>query len=74
MAKRKVFNITYKSAEEIAEIRGFERGMTKIFRKAIALLVSSTDMTDNQIANGLEVEESFVKAIRQELKTVSATN
>jgi lysyl-tRNA synthetase class I len=73
MATRKVFKSTYEIVEEIAQAKGEAKGLA-VIRKAIAFMARTTSMTDVQIAKELDAEESFVKAIRQELKAASATN
>jgi hypothetical protein len=58
MATKKVFKTTFEVAEERAELRGL--------RKGILALIAETSLTNAQIAKMLDVEEAFVKAIRQE--------
>jgi hypothetical protein len=58
MATKKVFKTMFEVRDEKAELRGL--------RKGILALIAETSLTNTQIAKMVDVEEAFVKAIRQE--------
>jgi predicted transposase YdaD len=62
MATRKVFKTSYEIVEEKAEAKGKLEGL----RKAIFFILRTTALTDAQIAFELEIDEAFVKTVRQE--------
>jgi predicted transposase YdaD len=62
MATKKVFKTTFEVGEERAKLEGKLEGL----HKGILALLKTTTLTNAQIAKMLDVEEAFVKAIRQE--------
>jgi transposase len=58
MATKKVFKTTFEVVKEEGKLEGLRQGV-------LALLMATT-LTNSQIAKMLDVEEAFVKAIRQE--------
>jgi Putative transposase, YhgA-like len=66
MATRKVFKTSYEIIAEEAEAKGKLEGKLEGLRKGIIALIVATPSTNAQIAKMLDVEESFVKTVRQE--------
>jgi predicted transposase YdaD len=62
MATKKVFKTMFEVREEKAELRG----ELKSLRKGIFLSLKTASLTDAQIALELDIDESFVKSVRQE--------
>jgi cysteinyl-tRNA synthetase len=61
MATKKVFKTTFEVVKEEGKLEGLRQGV-------LALLMATT-LTNAQIAKMLDVEETFVKTIRQEFMT-----
>jgi hypothetical protein len=61
MATKKVFKTTFEVVKEEGILEGLHKG--------ILALLKTTTLTNAQIAKMLDVEEAFVKAIRQEFMT-----
>jgi predicted transposase YdaD len=70
MATRKVFKTSYEIIAEAAEAKGEAKGKLEGklegLRKGVIALIVATTSTNAQIAKMLDVEESFVKTVRQE--------
>jgi predicted transposase YdaD len=70
MATKKVFKTMFEVREEKAELRGELKGKLegelKGLRKAIFLALKTSSLTDAQIALELDIDETFVKSVRQE--------
>jgi hypothetical protein len=58
MATKKVFKTVFEIAKEEGELKGLRRGV-------IALLMATTS-TNAEIAKMMNVDEAFVKTVRQE--------
>jgi hypothetical protein len=58
MATKKVFKTVFEIAKEESELKGLRRGV-------IALLMATTS-TNAEIAKMMNVDEAFVKTVRQE--------
>jgi hypothetical protein len=71
MGTKKVFKTIFEIAEERAaaqgELRGELKGELKGMRKAIFYILKTTSLTDAQIAAELDIDETLVKTMRQEL-------
>jgi Putative transposase, YhgA-like len=74
MATKKVFKTMFEVREERAKLEGELKGKLegelkgelKGLRKAIFLSLKTASLTDAQIAFELDIDESFVKSVRQE--------
>ena len=73
------FKTIFENAEERAEKRGEQKGIAigeamskEILNKAIAVLLRTTSLTDDQIAKELDTEVAFVKAIREDVQRLSS--
>jgi predicted transposase YdaD len=70
MGTKKVFKTIFEIAEERAaaqgELKGELKGKLEGLRKGIFYILKTTSLTDAQIAVELEIDEVFVKTVRQE--------
>jgi hypothetical protein len=74
MGTKRVFKTIFEIAEERAaaqgelkgELKGKLEGKLEGLRKAIFYILKTTSLTDAQIAIELEIDEAFVKIVRQE--------
>jgi predicted transposase YdaD len=66
MGTKRVFKTIFEIAEERAAAQGELKGKLEGLRKAIFYILKTTSLTDAQIAVELEIDEAFVKTVRQE--------
>jgi hypothetical protein len=58
MATRKVFKTSYEIVEERGKLEGLRQGILALFK--------ATSLTNVEIAKMMNVDEAFVKTVRQE--------
>jgi predicted transposase YdaD len=66
MGTKRVFKTIFEIAEERAAAQGKLEGKLEGLRKAIFYILKTSSLTDAQIAVELEIDEVFVKTVRQE--------
>jgi Putative transposase, YhgA-like len=69
MGTKKVFKTIFEVAEEKAELKGLRQGELKGLRQGILVLFTATNLTNQEIAKMMNVDEAFVKTLRQEFMT-----
>jgi predicted transposase YdaD len=65
MATKKVFKTSYKVVEEKAKLEGKLEGLTQ----GILAFLKATSLSNAEIAKMMNVDEAFVKSLRQEFMT-----